>query len=263
MQEDRLEELLEQCDPNSPLEPELLGKLYPHLRADHACALRAQYTIDYSDMDVTIPDFAFPDMKIAIYCDGFKPREGNREQFRKDRLQSRELQLRKWIVLRFAGREINFDSEMVVDTIQQAIDLRDKQRTQPTEQIQKLRHWKYATLGLGIGLALSFVMVLMLLFKPLDSKAYIERGKAKADKGQHFEAISDYDMGISLNPDNARAYYHRGLAKEKIDRGRGREDLQKALKLAEKAKAWDLHRTIKQKIKLLAFLESLPPIPDD
>ena len=98
---------------------------------------------------------------------------------------------------------------------------------------------------------------------PMDSKAYIERGKAKADKGQHFEAISDYDMAVRLNPDNARAYYYRGLAKEKIDRGRGREDLQKALKFAEKAKEWDLHRTIKQKIKLLDFLESLPPFPDD
>lgn len=98
---------------------------------------------------------------------------------------------------------------------------------------------------------------------PMDSKAYIERGKAKADKGQHFEAISDYDMAISFNPDSARAYYYRGLAKEKIDRGQGREDLQKALKFAEKAKEWDLRRTIKQKIKLLDFLESLPPLPDD
>ena len=132
-----------------------------------------------------------------------------------------------------------------------------------TRRPQLTRRWKYATLVLGIGLALSFVMMLMLLFKPLDSKAYIERGKAKADKGQHFEAIGDYDMAISLNPDNARAYYYRGLAKEKTDRGRGREDLQKALKFAEKAKAWDLHRTIKQKIKLLDFLESLPSIPDD
>ena len=100
--------------------------------------------------------------------------------------------------------------------------------------------------------------------KPIESsRTYIDSGKAKADKGQHFEAISDYDMAISLNPDSARAYYYRGLAKEKMDRGRGREDLQKALKFAEKAKEWDLHRTIKQKIKLLNFLESLPPLPDD
>ena len=33
-------------------------------------------------------------------------------------MQSRELQLRGWIVLRFAGSEINRDSEMVVDTIE-------------------------------------------------------------------------------------------------------------------------------------------------
>ena len=100
--------------------------------------------------------------------------------------------------------------------------------------------------------------------KPIESsRTYIDSGKAKVDKGQHLEAISYYDMAVRLNPDNARAYYYRGLAKEKIDRGQGREDLQKALKFAEKAKEWDLHRTVKQKIKLLDFLESLPPIPDD
>ena len=31
------------------------------------------------------------------------------------------------------------------------------------------------------------------------SKTYIDRGKAKADKGEYFEAISDYDMAIQLN----------------------------------------------------------------
>ena len=80
-----------------------------------------QYKIDrYADMPLTIPDFAFPDMQIVIYCDGFASREGDRAAFRRDRLQSRELQLRGWIVLRFAGNEINYNSEMVVDTIERA-----------------------------------------------------------------------------------------------------------------------------------------------
>ena len=119
MKEDRLNELLERCE--SPIERELLQNLYPHLTTDRAQELRAQHLIDYyDDMQLTVPDFAFPDIQIAIYCDGFAS-HGDREKFKKDRLQSRELQLRGWIVLRFAGSEINRDGEMVVDTVQQAI----------------------------------------------------------------------------------------------------------------------------------------------
>ena len=68
--------------------------------------------------------------------------------------------------------------------------------------------------------------------------AYTYRGKVKADLGQHFAAITDYDTAIRLDPDAAYAYYYRG--KVKADLGHkgqeGREDLEKALKLAEKMK---------------------------
>ena len=37
-----------------------------------------------------------------------------------------------------------------------------------------------------------------------DSQTYIDRGKAKAGRGEYFEAISDYDMAISLNPADAK-----------------------------------------------------------
>ena len=53
---------------------------------------------------------------------------------------------------------------------------------------------------------------------PHKSVGYIDRGKAKADKGEYFEAISDYDMAISLNPDFASAYHYRGKAKAKLGR---------------------------------------------
>ena len=125
MNEDRLNELLERCE--SPIECKLLKNLYPHLRTDRARELRAQHTIDKYPELVTIPDFAFPDMQIAIYCDGFALREGDRNAFWKDRFQSRELQLKGWIVLRFTGSEIN-RNEMVVDTIQRAIARRGRQR---------------------------------------------------------------------------------------------------------------------------------------
>ena len=127
MNEDRLNELLKQCE--SPIERKLLRNLYPQLTEDCAHKLHAQYKIDfYPDMDVTIPDFAFPDMKIAIYCDGFAPRKGNWNIFRKDRLQLRELQLWGWIVLRFAGSEIHRNSEMVIKTIQRTIEQREWRR---------------------------------------------------------------------------------------------------------------------------------------
>lgn len=126
MKDDRLNELLERCE--SPIERKLLRNLYPHLTADSACELRAQYMIDGLDFKlVTVPDFAFPDMQIAIYCDGFKWHAGDWYKFRRDRLQLRELQLGGWIVLRFAGSEIHRDGDMVIDTIQRAIDRRNRQ----------------------------------------------------------------------------------------------------------------------------------------
>ena len=119
--------------------------------------------------------------------------------------------------------------------------------------------------------------------KPVESsKTYIDRGKAMADKGEYFEAIRDYDMAISLNPANAKSYHYRGKAKEELGqhaaaivdydkaisldpdaayayyyRGKvkadlghkgqeGREDLEKALKLAEKMKDSNLHSAIKR-----------------
>ena len=90
MNEDRLNELLEQC--KSPIESELLKNLYPHLTADRGHVLRAQYRIDrYDDVPVTIPDFAFPDMQIAIYCDGFKWHESRKPQ----RIQARSASIKR------------------------------------------------------------------------------------------------------------------------------------------------------------------------
>ena len=58
--------------------------------------------IDYYDMPVTLPDFAFPSARIAIYCDGYEF-HSERNPFQKDRQQSRDLQMQGWCVLRFAG----------------------------------------------------------------------------------------------------------------------------------------------------------------
>ena len=104
MNEDRLNALRNQVD--NSLERKLLDNLYPDLATDWAQELRAQHKINYPEI-TTIPDFAFPDAKIAIYCDGYTHHKDERPPFNVDRWQSRELQLRGWLVLRFTDRDIN------------------------------------------------------------------------------------------------------------------------------------------------------------
>ena len=163
MNEDRLNELLAQCE--SPIERELLQNLYPRLTTDHAQELRAQYKIGFiPGLPVTTPDFAFPDMKIAIYCDGYKFHK-DEKSFSMDRFQSTKLQLQEWIVLRFSGFQIHEFAGGTVGAIKSAIALRDEQQQELESASQATRNWKYATLVLGIGLALSFVLILILFFK--------------------------------------------------------------------------------------------------
>ncbi len=43
-------------------------------------------------------------------------------------------------------------------------------------------------------------------------EAYINRGNAHDDKGNHNAAIADYTEAIRLDAKNARIYYDRGIA---------------------------------------------------
>ncbi|HZP92169.1 MAG TPA: DEAD/DEAH box helicase [Burkholderiales bacterium] len=54
---------------------------------------------------LTIPDFAYPDKKIAIYCDGFAY-HGNPDALGKDARKRNELQGKGWAVLTFWGQQI-------------------------------------------------------------------------------------------------------------------------------------------------------------
>ena len=143
MNKDRLKELLKQV--KSPLEKEFLQKVYPdlNLTPDRAQELCAQYRIKFiPGAPMTIPDFAFPDMKIAIYCDGYEFHE-DRDSFSMDRFQSNELQSLGWIVFRFSGRQIKtkFFVEQAVEEIKRAIAQRDKQQQAELEKHQQLeRH---------------------------------------------------------------------------------------------------------------------------
>ena len=61
---------------------------------------------------------------------------------------------------------------------------------------------------------------------------YFNRAYDKAEKGDHYRAISDYTKAIELDPKDADAYYNRGISKELI------EDMKGAC--ADWRKAYDL-----------------------
>ena len=119
------DDLLAMCE--SEIESHLLGALYPNLDPDAQKEIEAQHMIDYYDMPVTLPDFAFPDLRIAIYCDGYEY-HWERDPFQKDRQQARALQLQGWLVLRFAGSEILNDTDAVVLTVEKAIRRKARER---------------------------------------------------------------------------------------------------------------------------------------
>ena len=49
-----------------------------------------------------------------------------------------------------------------------------------------------------------------------NATAYIDSGVTKRERGNHGEAIADFDRAIELDPDNAEAYSHRGSVKSHI-----------------------------------------------
>ena len=107
-----LDELLAQC--GSPIEEMLLYALYPRLKTKERDLLCAQY--EFPAAGVWKPDFAFPQLKIAIYCDGWEYHQ-EKSSFHQDRSESRLLQAMGWEVLRFTGSEIHNDVNGVVNEI--------------------------------------------------------------------------------------------------------------------------------------------------
>lgn len=107
-----INELLQQC--GSPIEEVLLNALYPRLRTKERDLLVAQYQVPIDK--VRKPDFAFPQLKIAIYCDGWQYHQ-DKPAFHQDRSESRVLQSLGWAALRFTGGEIKNDVNGVVNEI--------------------------------------------------------------------------------------------------------------------------------------------------
>jgi len=66
----------------------------------------AQYEIsDGNGRQLTVADFAYPNRRIAIYCDGFAY-HGNRETLESDARKRNIIQGKGWAVLTFWGRQI-------------------------------------------------------------------------------------------------------------------------------------------------------------
>jgi Flp pilus assembly protein TadD len=88
--------------------------------------------------------------------------------------------------------------------------------------------------------------------KPDYALAYLNRGVAKAQLGQHFAAIADFDTAIRLKPDDARAYHGRGLSKSQLERfWEAKQDLRTALKLAIKDGNYSLKASIEEVLKII------------
>ena len=128
--------------------------------------LQTQHRIDYYDIPLTIPDFAFPDAKIAIYCDGYE-HHWKRGPFQKDRQQSRELQLRGWCVLRFAGWEILNETDAVVLTIEQAIQRKAREQGDPEKRLRMPEIRQTLPIAGAFAAGLVAAVVLMILVESL------------------------------------------------------------------------------------------------
>ena len=75
---------------------------------------------------------------------------------------------------------------------------------------------------------------------------------AKSKLGQYFAAIADYDIAIRLNPDDARAYLNRGIAKALLNRTwEAKQDGRTALRLAKQAGDTSLITRIEKLLHLL------------
>ena len=74
---------------------------------------------------LTVPDFAWPELKVAVYCDGYAYHAAP-ETLELDAKKRNQLQLDGWLVLTFWGRTIHKDPESCARQVQQALAARRK-----------------------------------------------------------------------------------------------------------------------------------------
>jgi hypothetical protein len=80
----------------------------------------AQHDVSENGSLLTVPDFAYPERKVAIFCDGFAF-HGNSATLSEDARKRNRLQAMGWLVLTFWGRQILQDPVRCVDQIAQAL----------------------------------------------------------------------------------------------------------------------------------------------
>ena len=212
----RLNQLLDQCDRRSHIQRKLLIALFEELSPD----LQEQLKVEHPIPDVqTCIDLAFPEAKIAIYCDGFGPHT-KADAFSRDRYQSRELQLRGWRVLRFSQEDIEVYVNRAVSTILRALNPKPLSYFNRETQGDRERAISDYTKAIELD--------------PNNASAYYNRGLAYYKKGDFYPAIADFTKAIARNPDHAKAYYSRGLAySKKGDRVRASADRAQAKQLRD------------------------------
>ena len=92
-----------QKGPQSPIEEMLLAAMR---RRSGMPEPVAQFEILVDNRLLTVPDFAYPDQKIAVFCDGFAF-HGNVDTLELDSFKRNKLQELGWTVLTYWGRTIN------------------------------------------------------------------------------------------------------------------------------------------------------------
>jgi very-short-patch-repair endonuclease len=74
---------------------------------------------------LTVPDFAWPELKVAVYCDGYAY-HGDPETLALDAKKRNRLQVLGWLVLTFWGRTIRKNADGCAREVQQALQARRK-----------------------------------------------------------------------------------------------------------------------------------------
>jgi very-short-patch-repair endonuclease len=85
---------------------------------------KAQHRIFADGRLLTIPDFAYTERRIAIFCDGWAY-HGNLESISGDAWKRNRLSIDGWIVLVFWGRDIMRDPDRCLHMIEMAYRHRD------------------------------------------------------------------------------------------------------------------------------------------
>lgn len=200
-----IDELLEQC--GSPIEEMLLNALYPRLRTKERDLLVAQYQVSMDK--VRKPDFAFPQLKIAIYCDGWQYHQ-DKPAFHQDRSESRALQSVGWVVLRFTGGEIKSDVNSVVNEILAFL------YKVPDSYVSDVVDRKKSGTGAH------------------DVANYHDIANAYYETGDYTNALAAYNQVIKLDANFIPAYWGRGATYAKMgNRASANEDYEMAKLLQE------------------------------